>query len=124
MITSQFVRVSAAMVAVIAILSPSSAQAMTLREFRKFTSTEQGTYIGAAVSMLAYSYAANGDPGRGRCVLNWYFGKKGMETPGPREITVEMTAADNLDPDRYQAEGVIMGVVEKACPATPAKPKL
>jgi hypothetical protein len=123
MITNQLVRAMAAVVVAIALLSLSSAHAMTLREFRKFTSTEQGTYIGAAVSMLAYSYAANGDPGRGRCVLNWYFGKKGMEAPGPREITVEMTAADSLDPDRYQAEGVIMGVVEKACPSTAAKPK-
>jgi len=99
--------------------------AMSIKEFRKFSPTEQGTYIGAAVSMLAYSYAANGDPARARCIQNRYFGKKGVETPGPREITVELSVAEDLDADKYQVEGVILGVLEKACgaPAAPSKTK-
>jgi hypothetical protein len=93
---------------------------MTIREFRKFSTTEQGTYIGAAVSMLAYSYAANGDPTKGRCVQNWYFGQRGVETPGPHDITVKLDAYESLDPDKYHVEGVILGVTDKVCGAAPA----
>lgn len=74
-------------------------------------------YIGAAVSMLAYSYAANGDVPKARCIQNWYYGKKGVETPGPREITIELGVAENLDAEKYQVEGVIIGVTDKACGA-------
>lgn len=93
------------------------ASAMTIKEFRKFSISEQGMYIGAAVNMLAYSYAANGETGKASCIKNWYFGKKGVETPGPRQLTIEIDVAGNLDPDRYQVEGVILGVTDKACGA-------
>jgi hypothetical protein len=88
---------------------------MTIREFRKFSRDEQSMYIGAAVNMLAYSYAATGSVAKATCVKNWYFGKKGVETPGPREITIELGVAENLDADKYHVEGVILGVTDKAC---------
>lgn len=88
---------------------------MTIKEFRKFSQLEQGTYIGAAVSMLAYAHAANGEAVKGRCILNWYFGKKGIETPGPRQITVELAVAGDADAEKYQVEGVILGLTDKVC---------
>ena len=90
---------------------------MTIREFRKFSTTEQSTYIGAAVNMLANSYAANGNTAKASCIKNWYFGKRGVETPGPREITIELGVAENLDADKRHVEGVILGVTDKACGA-------
>jgi hypothetical protein len=98
---------------------------MTIKEFRKFTKDEQSMFIGAAVSMLAYSYAANGNVPKARCIQSWYYGQKGAETPGPREIAIEMGVAENLDAEKYQVEGVVLGVTDKACPAGQAagKPK-
>ena len=93
---------------------------MTLKEFRKFSTGDQGTYIGAAVSMLAYFYAANGDTPRARCVQNWYYGKDGA---GPRQITVEISVAGDTGAEKYHVEGVILGVAEKACGAAAPKPK-
>ncbi len=107
----------------IAILDAGQAFAVTLKELRRFPKAEQGTYIGAAVSMLAYTYAANGDPVRARCTMNWYFGKGGAETPGPREIAVEIGVAEADNPEKYHVEGLILGLTEKACPASPTKPK-
>jgi hypothetical protein len=99
------------------------APAMTLKEFRKFTTEERGTYIGAAVSMLAYTYAARGNVEKARCIQSWYYGKRGAETPGPREIAIEIGVAENLDAEKYHVEGVILGVTDKACPATAAQAK-
>src|SRR5262245_10737024 len=93
------------------------ASALTIKEFRKASSNDQATYITAAVSMLAYTYATNGDTAKARCIQNWYFGQKGVETPGPREIAIEMGVAENLDAAKYHVEGIIMGVTDKACPA-------
>ena len=73
---------------VITFCAADPATAMTLKEFRKFSTGDQGTYIGAAVSMLVYFYAANGDTPRARCVQSWYYGKDGA---GPRHITVEIS---------------------------------
>ena len=102
-----------------------AASAMTIKEFRKFTITEQGTYIGAAVSMLAYTYAANGDVPKARCIQSWYYGKRGVETPGPSQVTIEIDLAGNVDAEKYQVEGVILGVAEKVCGAgaSQGKPK-
>ena len=107
----------AAAAAAILCLCGTAASAMTIKEFRKFSVSEQGTYIGAAVNMLAYSNAANGDIGKASCIKNWYFGKKGVETPGPRQLTIEIDVAGNLDADKYHVEGVILGVTEKTCGA-------
>lgn len=110
-------RTAALMAAAMAVYTP-TASAMTLRDFRKFTTDEQSMYIGAAVSMLAYTYGANGQVAKGRCIQNWYYGRKGVETPGPREITNRLEAYESLDPDKYHVEGVILGVTDKACRAT------
>ncbi len=109
---------SIAAIAAILSLCAAQASAMTLQEFKKFTTTEQGTYIGAAVNMLAYTYAANGNVAKASCIKNWYFGVRGTDTPGPREITIEIGVAEHLDPTKYHVEGVILGVTDKACPAT------
>jgi hypothetical protein len=116
---------AAAMLATMVTLSVSPAAAMTLKEFRNFSVHEQGMYIGAAVNMLAYTYASNGNTAKASCIKNWYFGKKGVETPGPREITIELGVAENLDADKYHVEGVILGVTDKVCGGVrpQAKPK-
>jgi hypothetical protein len=96
---------------------------LPIKEFRRFSTQEQGTYIGAAVSMLAYAYAANGDTVKAHCIQNWYFGTRGVETPGPREIAIEMGVAENMDPTKYHVEGVILGVTDKVCGPSAMKPK-
>ena len=108
-------KVTVSLIAAAISLSAPQARAMTIREFRKFSTTEQSTYIGAAVGMLAYSYAANGDTAKGRCIQSWYFGQRGVETPGPRDVTTKLNAYESIDPDKYHVEGVIMGVTDKAC---------
>jgi hypothetical protein len=95
-------RFATAIVVAVLGLSTATASAMTIKEFRKFSISEQGLYIGAAVNMLAYSYAANGDTAKASCLKNWYFGKKGVETPGPRQVTIEIDVAGNLDAEKYQ----------------------
>jgi hypothetical protein len=116
-------RMTAAILATVIGLCAAPASAMTLREFKKATTEERGTYIGAAVSMLAYVYAARGDVEKARCIQSWYYGKRGAETAGPRAIAIEIGVAENLDPDKYHVEGVILGVTDKACPATAAQTK-
>jgi hypothetical protein len=56
-------------------------------------------------------------------VVAGYFGKKGEATPGPRAWAVEITAAENADPDKYRVEGVIPGVIENVCGAIPSQTK-
>lgn len=90
---------------------------MTLKEFLKFTPVEQGTYIGAAVSMLAHTHAANGNVTKARCIQKWYFGdrRERAEPPGAREVSIGIDVAANLGSERYHVEGVIMGAADKAC---------
>jgi hypothetical protein len=114
-------RVVAVLVAALITLYASTASAMTIREFRKFSPDERSMYIGAAVNMLAYTYAASGNVPKATCIKNWYFGKSGVETPGPREITIELGVAEHTDPDKYHVEGVILGVTDKACPVASRK---
>jgi hypothetical protein len=98
-------------------LSMNSVSALSIREFRKHTPEKQGVYVSAAVSMLAYTFAANGDLAKASCVKTWYFGKLGEETPGPRELAVEIGIAEKRDADRFHVEGVVLGVVEHVCGA-------
>jgi hypothetical protein len=116
------IRFAMCMVATLSI-DAGPASAMTIKEFRKFSISEQGMYIGAAVNMLAYSYAANGDTAKASCIKNWYFGKKGVETPGPSQLTIEIDVAENLDAEKYHVEGVILGVTDKACGAGSSRVK-
>lgn len=100
-----------------------SSSAMTLKEFLKFSAEEQGTYIGAAIGMLSYSYAATGNVTKAGCIKRWYFGdRKGATAPGVREISIEVGMASKLDAEKYQIEGVIMGVTDKACGTDSARP--
>jgi hypothetical protein len=101
-----------------------SAGSMTIKEFRgKLSSQERGLYIGAAVAMLGYHYAANGNVAKATCIRTWFFGdRKGGEPRGAREITIEEGVAANLDPDRFHIEGIIEASVEKACGAEIPRP--
>lgn len=100
------------------------AGAMSLREFAKFTHEEQGTYIGAAVNMLAYTYAVQGNVEKARCIKAWYSGTKDSPGRGPHEVASEIFVAEKTDPDKFHVEGIIMGVADRACPmkAQSAKP--
>lgn len=108
-------RQTAALTAALFVFCSGQAGALPIREFRKFSADDQSTYTTAAVSMLAYSYAAGGNTAKASCIKNWYFGKTGTETPGPREIAIEMGVAENQDAAKYHVEGVIIGAANKAC---------
>lgn len=99
------------------IMTGPSAGGMTIKEFRnKLSPQERGLFIGAAVAMLGYHYAANGNVAKATCIRNWFFGdRKGGESRGARAITIEEGVAANLDPARFHIEGIILGSVEKAC---------
>lgn len=99
------------------------AGAMNLREFAKFSHEEQGTYIGAAVSMLAYTYAVQGNVEKARCIQAWYYGKPGTRAAGPDAIATELSVAERTDPDKFHVEGIIMGVADRACPMKAASTK-
>lgn len=110
-------RKTLASTAALFVLCSGQAGALPIKEFRKFSAGDQATYTTAAVSMLAYSYAAGGNVAKASCIKNWYFGKAGAETPGPREIAIEMGVAEHVDAAKYHVEGVILGAVERACPS-------
>lgn len=108
----------------LAAFGSSPAAALSITEFRKYPADKQAVYISGAVSMTAYAYAANGELARARCVQEWYFGKKGETTPGPRALALEITAAENVDPEKYRVEGVVLGLIEKVCGvSSQSKPK-
>lgn len=65
--------------------------------------------------MLAYHYAANGDTARASCVKDWHL-RAGSDSA--RQLAVEISIAERQDPDKYQIEGVVLGLVEKTCPAS------
>ena len=119
---TRFRMTTAAMLVVFTLLFAIRASALPIREFRKFSPADQATYITAAVSMLAYSYAANGDSAKGRCVQHWYFGANGQETSATHDLASRIDAYEHLDAEKYHVEGVIMGLADKACPAPPPKP--
>lgn len=101
--------------ALVVLLAAGQADALSIREFRKHPDDQQAVYVTAAVSMIAYNQAVVGDVDKARCIRNWYFGERGEETPGPRQIAIEMQVAERQDPDKYHVEGVILGVIDNAC---------
>ena len=103
---------SAAVVAANFLLLPSTVSALSIRDFRKHLASHQAVYIGAAVSMAAYNYAVNGDVDKARCIQRRHFGE---DPPGPREIAVEIEIAERQDADRFHVEGIILGVLDRAC---------
>ena len=87
----------AASVAVVFLtLSAATASALPIREFRKFTTAEQGMYILGAVSMLAYNYAATGNPLRATQAmeLEGFFETR---RPQPLDPPAETAARDAAD---------------------------
>src|ERR1017187_988876 len=104
------------------------AVAGTIKHFRKTSSQSQSVSVTGAISMLAYSYAANDVP-RARCVANWYFGQKAPDGsivagPGPSELTDELSVAELVDSSQ-NVEAVILRLADKACgrPPSPILPK-
>jgi hypothetical protein len=115
----------AALLAAFFTFAASHASALPIKEFRKFSQEEQASFLIGAVSMVAFTYATTGETARARCIQNWYFAHKNVETPGPRQLAVELGVAENLDPEKYHVEGVILGLTDKVCGNAPAtsKPK-
>lgn len=48
--------------------------ALPIKAFRVFPLTDQATYIGSTVSMLAYRYAAIGNVAKAHCTSDSFFG--------------------------------------------------
>ena len=69
---------------------------------------------------MAYNDAARGEVTRASCVQDWYFrGKDGNKPTGPRELAVEIAAAERHDAERFHVEGIILGVLDRACGGEP-----
>jgi hypothetical protein len=111
----------AATALLLAAIAPASA--MTIKEFRKFSTEEQSMYIGAGLGMLVYTYAANGNPAKARCIQEWYYGEPGKKGPGPHDITLELLRAERIDPEKYHVEGILIGLTDQVCkqPLPPAR---
>lgn len=110
---------AAATAALVFYLAPSVAAPMTLEEFNKMPSDEQGSYVSAAVAMAAYIAAADGDLERARCVRRWFFGTNGEPGKGPEAIANEISFAERANLGRYHIEGIVLGALEKACSVGP-----
>jgi hypothetical protein len=113
---------AAALLAASLTLATSPASALSIKEFRKYSREEQAVYIAGAVSMVAFNYATTGESAKAQCVQNWYFAHKGIETPGPHQIAVELGVAEDMDAEKYHVEGIILGLTDKVC-GTSAKAK-
>ncbi len=96
-------------------ITTGTALATTLRQFQRFTKEQRSVFVSGAVSALAYYFAANGEQQRSNCVNDWYFGKPGEETPGPRQLAIEIALAERRDPDKYDIEGVILAALDRSC---------
>lgn len=106
-------RCVAALLAAFCIFAAVPASAFTLKEFRKYTANQQAVYLSGAVSMVAFTYATTGESAKARCVHNWYFGPG--DAPGPRQLTLELSVAEDLDPEKYHVEAIILGLTDKVC---------
>ena len=110
----------APVLAVSGLLIGDCASALSIREFRKHPDDQEAVFVGAAVSIMAYNYAARGEVTRASCVQDWYFrGKDGNKPTGPRELAVEIAAAERHDAERFHVEGIILGVLDRACGGEP-----
>ena len=90
-----------------------SANALLLTDFRKFDADTQGSFITGAVSMLAYSYAANGNTRKAHCIQEYFFGPNAK---GGKELSREIAIAQSTNPERLHVEGVVLGFADKVCP--------
>jgi len=112
-VTNSYCRAGVCLAA-LTIFFTNSASALSIREFRKYTLEKQAVYVAGAVSMTAYTYASNGDTTRARCIQQWFF-RPGPETPGPRELAVEIGVAEQRDADKHHVEGIILGLTDRVC---------
>jgi len=96
-------------------LSTSPGAALSLEEFAKFPEDQKGQLISASVGMAAYIAAADGDVQRGRCIRRWYFGTADKVGPGGEAIATEITVAERIDPKKFHIQGIILGLLERAC---------
>lgn len=101
-------------------LSTSPAAALSLEEFAKFPESQQGPFISASVGMAAYIAAAQDDVPRARCIRRWYFGAGERVGEGVEAIANEITIAERIDPKKFHIEGIILGLLDRACAAAPA----
>ena len=92
-------------------------QALSVADFSRYPPERQASFLSGALSILAYSYAANGDVARATCIKTWHLGKPGQESSSSRELAIEIAIAQRSDPDRLAIEGVILGSADKACPS-------
>lgn len=113
---------TAAPVVALFLLAATSASALTIREFKRFSKEQQAVFVSGAVAMAAYTYATGGDVPKARCIQQWFFGKAGEETPGPRAIAIEIGIAEQQDADKFRIEGVVLGTILRACPDSKSKP--
>ena len=107
-----------AIAAVLTIVCAKPASALLIKEFRKHPPKEQSAFVAGAVSMVAYTYASNGDTARARCIQNWFF-DPGPDNPGPRKLALEIAVAEERGADKYHVEGVILGKLDRVCGASP-----
>ena len=108
---------AAALAAALILFTQGQAAALSIREWRKHNRDQQAVYVVAAVSMAANMYAAQGNIAKATCIIDWYIrGKDGHEPTGPHDLALEIGVAERSDPDKYQIEGVILGVADRACP--------
>jgi hypothetical protein len=110
------------LLAVLVTFGAGQASALSIREFRKFNGDDQAMVLTASVNMLVFTYAADGKVAQAGCIQRWFFGKsKEASAAGPQDLATEIAAAERSDPDKFQIEGIILGVTDRVCP--PGKPK-
>lgn len=96
-----------------ALLSGSAAEAISIRDYGRLTSDQKSVYLAASVSMTSYLFAVNGQKQRGQCFNQLFFGP---DAKGPNKLATEIAAAEQIDPDKLQLEGVVLGVADRYCP--------
>ena len=100
---------------VLVTLCTAQAFALSIRDFRRFKQEEQAMILTASVSMLVSTYAADGKTAQARCIRSWYFGLNDGKAHGPRDLATEITLAERADPDKFQIEGIILGITDRVC---------
>jgi hypothetical protein len=104
------------MTAAAALIAACPLEALSVTEFLKYPPNARATFLSGALTMLAYSYAANGDIEKATCIKTWHLGKPGRESRSAQELSVEIDLAAKRDPNHLAIEGIVLGLAEKTCP--------
>jgi hypothetical protein len=102
---------------------------VTVADLRKTSSDDQDSYAQGAVTMLYFSYAARGDISGSDCLANYYFKQsndaqgKAIPAKGPEDFFSEISKVERIDPGKYNVDGIILGLTEKACGAAQTQSK-